>query len=145
MRILGRGAIASRGGAVIVVVKIGTSSVTDDAGAVDDVAVRKLCDEVALARAAGHDVVIVTSGAVTAGVAVLRPPGGRPTDAITLQALSSIGQPRLMRVYDDALRAHGIARRAGACWHRSTSVNVASTCTPDGRSFACSSSAWCRS
>jgi glutamate 5-kinase len=94
---------------VIVVVKIGTSSVTDEAGSVDEIAVRKLCDEVALARAAGHDVVIVTSGAVTAGVAVLQPPGGRPTDALTLQALSSIGQPRLMRVYDDALRAHGIA------------------------------------
>ena len=76
---------------------------------VDDVAVRKLCDEVALARAAGHEVVIVTSGAVTAGVAVLRPAGGRPSDAITLQALSSIGQHRLMRVYDDALGAHGIA------------------------------------
>ena len=53
--------------------------------------------------------VIVTSGAVTAGVSVLRPAGGRPSDAITLQALSSIGQHRLMRVYDDALGAHGIA------------------------------------
>jgi glutamate 5-kinase len=94
---------------VIVVVKIGTSSVTDDSGAVNEAAVRKLCDEVALARASGHDVVVVTSGAVTAGVAVIQPAGGRPSDALTLQALSSIGQPRLMRVYDDALRAHGLA------------------------------------
>ncbi|HEY5274538.1 MAG TPA: glutamate 5-kinase [Acidimicrobiales bacterium] len=94
---------------MIVVVKIGTSSVTDDSGAVDVAAVGKLCGEVALARAAGHDVVIVTSGAVTAGISVFRPAGGRPSDAITLQALSSIGQHHLMRVYDEALRAHGIA------------------------------------
>jgi glutamate 5-kinase len=94
---------------VIVVVKIGTSSVTDDEGAVNVAAVAKLCDEVARARAEGHEVVIVTSGAVTAGVAVLRPEGGRPSDAITLQALSAIGQHRLMRVYDDALGSHGIA------------------------------------
>jgi glutamate 5-kinase len=50
----------------------------------------------------------VTSGAVTAGVAALRPAGGRPTDAITLQALSAIGQPQLMRVYGDALGAEGL-------------------------------------
>lgn len=94
---------------MIVVVKIGTSSVTTTAGAVDVAAVEKLCLEVAEARRDGHEVVIVTSGAVTAGVAVLRPDGGRPTDAITLQALSSIGQHRLMRVYDDALGAHGLS------------------------------------
>ena len=93
---------------MIVVVKIGTSSVTTSAGAVDVDAVEKLCAEVAEARRDGHDVVIVTSGAVTAGVAVLRPDGGRPADAITLQALSSIGQHRLMRVYDDALGAYAI-------------------------------------
>lgn len=93
---------------MIVVVKIGTSSVTTPDGAVDVDAVEKLCGEVAEARGAGHEVVIVTSGAVTAGVAVLRPDGGRPSDAITLQALSSIGQHRLMRVYDDALGAHQI-------------------------------------
>src|SRR5487761_1894229 len=94
---------------MIVVVKIGTSSVTDAAGAVDVAAVEKLCEEVAAARSEGHEIVVVTSGAVTAGVAVLKPTGGRPTDAITLQALSSIGQHRLMRVYDDAFAEHGIA------------------------------------
>ena len=94
---------------MIVVVKIGTSSVTDADGAVDVAAVEKLCAEVASARKDGHEVVVVTSGAVTAGVAVLRLAGGRPTDAITLQALSSIGQHRLMRVYDDAFAKHAIA------------------------------------
>jgi glutamate 5-kinase len=96
--------------ALTVVAKIGTSSVTSAAGDVDVGAVAKLCAEVAQARHAGHRVVVVTSGAVTAGVAAMRPPAGtlpgRPNDPITLQALSGIGQHRLMRVYEDALAAH---------------------------------------
>ena len=93
---------------MIVVVKIGTSSVTTDEGLVDRVAVARLCSEVGALRANGHMAVIVTSGAVTAGVAALRPEGGRPADAITLQALSAIGQPKLMRDYDDALAEVGL-------------------------------------
>ncbi len=90
------------------VVKIGTSSVTDAEGNVDVESVAKLCTEIAEVRGNGHEVVVVTSGAVTAGVATLRPPGGRPRDLTTLQALSAIGQHRLMRVYDDALGAQGL-------------------------------------
>lgn len=93
---------------MLVVVKIGTSSVTTADGGVDTAAVGRLCAEVAAARAAGHEVVVVTSGAVTAGVAALRPAAGRPADALTLQALSAIGQHRLMRVYDDELARHGL-------------------------------------
>ncbi len=94
---------------MIVVAKIGTSSVTRAGGDVDADAIVKLCGEVAGLRRDGHDVVVVTSGAVTAGVAAMRPPGGRPADTQTLQALSAIGQHRLMRVYDDALGAEGLA------------------------------------
>ena len=93
---------------MILVAKIGTSSVTTAEGEVDVAAVAKLCAEVAPLRREGHSVVVVSSGAVTAGVATLRPPGGRPTDPISLQALSAIGQHRLMRVYDDALGAEGL-------------------------------------
>ena len=93
---------------MIVVAKIGTSSVTRSDGTVDVDAVNKLSVEVAALRRNGHDVVIVSSGAVTAGVATMRPPGGRPNDATTLQALAAIGQHRLMRVYDDALGAEGL-------------------------------------
>jgi glutamate 5-kinase len=45
---------------------------------------------------------------VTAGVAALRPAAGRPSDPITLQALSGIGQHRLMQVYDRELGRHGL-------------------------------------
>ena len=88
-----------------VVVKIGSSSVTD-AGGVAEAAVDKLCGEVAGLRAAGHSVVLVSSGAIAAGWAVLGS-GRRPADLATLQAVSAVGQHRLMRVYDDALARHG--------------------------------------
>ena len=93
---------------MIVVAKIGTSSVTAPDGSVDTAAVGKLCREVAGLRRQGHTVVVVTSGAVTAGVAAMAPTRRLPSDPKTLQALSAIGQPRLMRVYDDALAAEGL-------------------------------------
>ena len=53
------------------VVKIGTSSVTDDGGVIDDGAIAKLAAEIAGLRADGHEVIVVSSGAVAAGVAAL--------------------------------------------------------------------------
>ena len=91
---------------MIVVAKIGTSSITDDLGEIDRGAIEKLCAEVASARADGHRVVIVTSAAIAAGLPALGIP--RPRDAATLQAISAVGQSRLMRVYDDVLAGHGI-------------------------------------
>ena len=68
----------------------------------------RLCSEVAGLKREGHTIVVVTSGAVTAGVAAMAPAGGYRTDPKTLQALSAIGQPRLIRVYEDALAADGL-------------------------------------
>lgn len=90
-----------------VVVKVGTSSVTDDHGAVDDPAIAKLSAEIAGLRAQGHGTIVVSSGAVAAGVAALGLPS-RPTDVRTLQALAAAGQPRLMRSWDVALSAHDL-------------------------------------
>jgi glutamate 5-kinase len=92
---------------VRVIVKIGSSSLTDERGAIDETAVAKLSDEVAELRAAGHQVVVVSSGAVAAGVAALGF-GARPTDVETLQAVAAAGQPRLMRSWDAALGRHGL-------------------------------------
>ncbi|MGE0879887.1 MAG: glutamate 5-kinase [Acidimicrobiia bacterium] len=91
---------------MIVVAKIGSSSITDERGVINAGAIEKLCEEAAGLRAAGHRVVIVTSGAVAAGVAALGI--DRPADLPTLQALSAAGQSRLMRVYDDVLERHGL-------------------------------------
>ena len=92
-----------------IVVKIGTSSITDDRGEIAQAAIEKLASEVAGVRGRGHRVVIVTSGAIAAGLPALGFAGGaRPSDLATLQAISAVGQPRLMRAYHDALGAHGL-------------------------------------
>ena len=54
-----------------VVVKLGTSSLTDRSGSIDVDAVAKVAGEVFAARSAGHDVVLVSSGAVAAGLPAL--------------------------------------------------------------------------
>jgi glutamate 5-kinase len=93
---------------MIVVAKIGTSSLTDATGHIRLDAVAKLCAEVATVRAAGHQVVVVSSGAVGAGLPAMGFLHERPRDILTLQALSAVGQSRLMAVYNDALAVHGL-------------------------------------
>jgi glutamate 5-kinase len=92
---------------VRIIAKIGTASVTDERGAIDRAAVAKLSDEVAALRAGGDEVVIVSSGAVAAGVAALGL-DSRPSDVRTLQALSAAGQSRLVEAYNLELARHGL-------------------------------------
>lgn len=92
-----------------IVVKIGTSSLTAADGTVDAGVIRRIAAQVAELRAADRDVVIVTSGAIAAGLPKLGFVGGeRPSDAVSLQAASAIGQPLLSKTWDDALAEHGI-------------------------------------
>src|SRR5690349_18972337 len=90
-----------------VVAKIGTSSITDERGIIDERAIAKFCTEVASLKELGHQVIVVTSGAIAAGLPSLAF-ADRPKDAVTLQAASAIGQSRLMRVYDAAFAEHGL-------------------------------------
>jgi glutamate 5-kinase len=90
-----------------VVVKIGTSSLTDHSGAIRRDVIAGLCDQVAVLHGNGDDVVVVSSGAVAAGVAALGFTS-RPHDMPTLQAVSAVGQPLLMEVYHAELGRHGI-------------------------------------
>jgi len=93
----------------VVVAKIGTSSITDGDGEIDEQAIAKFCAEVAGLRADGHRVVAVTSGAIAAGLpAIAWGNRRRPRDAVTLQAISAVGQSRLMRVYDRILAGHDL-------------------------------------
>ncbi len=92
-----------------VVVKVGTSSITDSLGVIRREAVAAICDQVADARLDGHQVVIVTSGAIAAGLPELDLGGDkRPGDIITLQAASSVGQGALIRVYREEFRRRGL-------------------------------------
>lgn len=88
-----------------VVAKIGTSSITDAGGAISVAMVEALCTQVADLRNDGHEVLVVTSGAVAGGVSALGF-AERPTDTATLQALAAAGQSRLMGHYNVALDKH---------------------------------------
>ena len=91
-----------------VVVKIGTSSVTDPSGDVAyDVLVSVAADVVVL-REEGWSVVVVTSGAITAGWAEVGASRPRPRDAATLQAVSAVGQPLLMNAWRNAFGERGV-------------------------------------
>lgn len=88
-----------------IVVKIGTSSVTDERGSIKTDAIATLCEQVAKLRADKHEVVVVTSGAVAGGVAALGMKQ-RPTETLTLQALAAVGQSLLMNEYNEHLSKH---------------------------------------
>jgi glutamate 5-kinase len=90
-----------------VVVKVGTNVLTGDDGQLDPDRFAALAGQIAALRAAGKRVVLVSSGAIGAGVGRLGL-GKRPTDLRQLQACASIGQPFLMRAWEAAFSAHGI-------------------------------------
>lgn len=91
------------------VVKLGSSSLTDRQGTIDVATITKTSAEVATARAAGHEVVLVSSGAVAAGLPVLGIAAeDRPRDARTLQAVSAVGQARLMQTWGEHLGLHSL-------------------------------------
>lgn len=90
-----------------IVVKIGSSSLTTTAGGIDPVRVRALVDALAGARSRGAEVVLVSSGAIAAGLAPLGLPR-RPRDLATQQAAASVGQGLLVRGYNEEFARHGI-------------------------------------
>jgi len=89
------------------VIKVGSSSLTTPEGALDLAYLDRLVDVAAARRLRGHQVVIVTSGAIAAG---LSPLGlvRRPKDLATSQATASIGQGLLIARYTAAFARHGL-------------------------------------
>jgi len=86
---------------------VGSSSLTTPEGMVDDVRLKGLVDALAAHRPRGTEVVLVSSGAIAAG---LEPLGlaKRPRDLATQQAAASVGQGRLLARYTAAFGAHGL-------------------------------------
>ena len=78
-----------------VVVKIGTTALTDPSGLFDTGRLAELSDAIEARMKAGSDVVIVSSGAIAAGIEPLRL-SRRPTDLATKQAAASVGQVALV-------------------------------------------------
>ncbi|HEY6278282.1 MAG TPA: glutamate 5-kinase, partial [Streptosporangiaceae bacterium] len=94
-------------GAGRVVVKVGSSSLTTTAGAIDDTRITQLTEVLVGRVRGGGQVVLVTSGAIAAGLAPLRL-SRRPNDLATQQAAASVGQGLLMARYSAALAALGV-------------------------------------
>jgi glutamate 5-kinase len=94
-------------GARRVVVKVGSSSLTSATGGIDEARVVALVNALAAARARRLEVVLVSSGAIAAGLAPLGL-STRPRDLARQQAAASVGQGLLMHRYTDAFGRHGV-------------------------------------
>ncbi len=99
----GRAGVAS---ASRVVVKVGSSSLTTAEGGIDPERVRALVESLAALRARGAEVVLVSSGAIAAGLAPLGL-ARRPRDLATQQAAASVGQGLLVHRYTEEFARHG--------------------------------------
>ncbi len=90
-----------------VVVKVGTASLVDRDAKIDDDRLRELCEEIGKLRSDGIDVILVSSGAIAAGIAPLGL-AGRPSDIPSLQAAAAVGQGRLLARYSRLLADQGL-------------------------------------
>jgi glutamate 5-kinase len=91
-----------------IVLKVGSSSLTGSAGsALDASAVGKIVDLATSLRSRGAEVLIVSSGAIAAGLAPLKLTS-RPKDLPTQQAAASVGQGLLIAKYNELFSAHSI-------------------------------------
>lgn len=91
----------------IVVVKVGSSSLTTPRGGIDRARVDAVTDQVAALWAGGHPTVLVTSGAIAAGLPALGL-DRRPSDVPGLQVAAAVGQGHLLHAYTEAFAAHGL-------------------------------------
>ena len=82
-----------------IVVKVGTSTLAYPTGNLNLRHMENLCRVLADLKNAGHQIILVSSGAIGFGVGKLSLPG-RPEDIPTKQAASAVGQCELMNVYD---------------------------------------------
>ncbi|MEA2484177.1 MAG: glutamate 5-kinase [Thermoleophilaceae bacterium] len=91
----------------VVVAKLGSAIVADEEGAVRRDVLTCMCEQVAAQRAAGRQVVIVTSGAIEIGRRAMALPL-RPSAMDELQAASAVGQGKLYHEYEELLTAAGL-------------------------------------
>lgn len=87
------------------VVKLGTRTLCDPDGTPDHLLLDSLARDVAHLRKTGHQFLFISSGAIGLGRSVLRLPDP-PEEVAGRQALSAVGQPRLMAAWDAAFRRH---------------------------------------
>jgi len=89
------------------VVKVGSSLVTNDGKGLDHAAIAKWAEQIAQLRRSGKEVVLVSSGAIAEGMQRLGF-DKRPTGIHELQACAAVGQMGLAQIYETSFRAHAI-------------------------------------
>src|SRR5437660_3070535 len=112
-----------------IVLKVGTNVLTTAEGVLDPARMLTLAEQIQRLRAAGRRVVLVSSGAIGAGMGRLRLTE-RPRDLRQLQACAAIGQTFLMRAYQECLpetQTAQILLTAGDFDSRSRYLNVRNT------------------
>lgn len=90
-----------------VVVKIGTSALTANTRTLNKTRIEWVAEQIAEMRRRGIQTILVTSGAIGAGMGRLRLKK-RPSKISELQAAASVGQSLLMKMYEEALRPYGL-------------------------------------
>ena len=90
-----------------VVVKLGTNALSRPDDTLDTARIGRLAEQIVRIRQSGKQVVVVSSGAVGAGIGILGLKE-RPRDLSHLQAAASVGQAELIRTYDEAFQPHGL-------------------------------------
>ncbi len=88
-----------------IVVKIGTRVLADKSGKPSPARIKNIVSQVAALRRGGYEVVLVSSGAIGAGMASLGIKS-RPTDVPDLQMCAAVGQARLISMYEELFMAH---------------------------------------
>jgi glutamate 5-kinase len=91
----------------LIVLKVGTSSITTSEGKLDEEEMGRLAKQVALAMSQGDKIVFVTSGAVASGIAELGT-SGKPNDIVFQQAAAATGQSVLMTKYRELFGKHDL-------------------------------------
>ncbi len=91
----------------LVVVKVGTSGITTSEGKLDQEEMQRLTSQIAAAHKQGNRIVLVTSGAVAAGIAELGITP-KPHDIVFQQAAAATGQSVLMAKYRELFKQHGL-------------------------------------
>lgn len=107
-----------------IVIKIGSSTLTDTDSRIDYVYLSALAEQVARVRSAGWQPVIVTSAAIACGLEALGIEK-RPTDMPSLQAAASVGQSALSRAYANAFAEHDIVTSLVLLTRRDTADRTA--------------------
>jgi glutamate 5-kinase len=91
----------------LIVVKVGTGSLTKSDGVLDRELMRRLVDQVAEAIKQGNKIVFVTSGAVAAGITEMGIPK-KPNDIVFQQVAAATGQSIIMSTYRELFMKHGL-------------------------------------